>query len=91
VKFNTNSQHNERPGADSTASSKELRESTVLFLDRSNTKMASIGGFESYVNLRHLILRQNDLNCLLGLEKCKELWHLDVNHNRVITACPQFD
>ena len=33
--------------------------------------------------MRHLILRHNNLNSLFGLEKCNELWRLDVNNNSI--------
>ena len=33
--------------------------------------------------MRHLILRYNDLNCLIGLEKCRQLWRLDVCNNKI--------
>ncbi len=38
---------------------------------------------DNYICLSHLILSHNELNSLYGLEKCKQLWRIEVNNNKV--------
>ena len=61
----------------------EKEKEATVYLDLSATKLASIDNLEYFSNLKHLLLRHNELNCLFGLEKCKELWRIDANRNKI--------
>ncbi len=45
---------------------------------------AGIENLDECIKLSHLILSHNEINSLYGLEKCRELWRLEINNNRVI-------
>jgi hypothetical protein len=55
----------------------------INHIDLSNLHIAMIENLEAFINLKYLILKNNEINCLYGLERNRQLWQLDISNNRV--------
>ncbi|CAF0915842.1 unnamed protein product [Brachionus calyciflorus] len=56
---------------------------TKDYLNLSNLNIAEIENLEQSHNIKHLILRNNEIDILTGLEKVRQLWRFEASNNRI--------